>query len=145
MAELMVVILIVGLLAILSLPAFGKFIQNRRLNSDIQQFAVTLRCARSASVMKNIDVVFSFDMTSNTYSYFEDSDKNGQRSSSEYRSSTYNLSPGVMITAHTFSTTKLTFGSKGNTRESGTITLRNTHNKNKGIRIFGGTGNITVD
>ena len=37
-----------------------------------------------------------------------------------------------------------TFG-KGNTRESGTITLRNVDNKIKGVRIYGGTGNISVD
>ncbi|MBN2071883.1 MAG: GspH/FimT family pseudopilin [Candidatus Krumholzibacteriota bacterium] len=145
MAELMVVVLIIGLMAILSMPAFGRFIQNWRLNGDAEQFAVTLRSARSSAVMKNIDVVFSFDMTNDNYSYFEDSDRNGNRSSDEFQSATYTLSPGVRIVGHTFSSSKLTFGSKGNTRESGTITLRNPANKNKTVRIFGGTGNITVD
>ena len=145
MAELMVVVLIIGLLAILSMPALGRFIQNSRLNGDTEQFAVALRSARSAAVMKNIDVIFSFDMAQNTYSYFEDSDRNGLRSADEYLSSTYSLSPNVKIAAHTFSSTRLTFGSKGNTRESGTITLTNTNNKLKGIRIFGGTGNIIAE
>lgn len=145
MAELMVVVMIIGLLAVLSMPALGRFIQNSRLNGDTEQFAVALRSARSSAVMKNINVIFSFDVTQNTYSYFEDSDRNGVRSTDEYLSATYNLSPNVKILAHTFTSTKLTFGSKGNTRESGTITLVNTNNKIKGIRIFGGTGNITVD
>ncbi len=145
MAELMVVVLIIGLLAILSMPALGRFIQNQRLNGDTEQFAVALRSARSSAVMKNIDVVFSFDVGQNTYSYFEDLNRDGIRSSDEYLSATYSLSPNVSILAHTFSSTRLTFGSKGNTRESGTITLINTNNKNKDIRIFGGTGNITVD
>ncbi len=145
MAELMVVVLIIGLLAIISMPALGRFIQNSRLNGDTEQFAVALRSARSAAVMKNIDVVFTFDMDQNTYSYFEDTDGNGLRSSDEYLSATYRLSPNVEILAHTFSSTTLTFGSKGNTRESGTITLRNTNNKTKGIRVYGGTGNISAE
>lgn len=145
MAELMVVVLIIGLLAILSMPALGNFIQNSRLNGDTEQFAVTLRCARSSAVMKNIDVVFSFDTALNTYSYFEDLNRDGLRAVDEYRSATYTLSPNVEILAHTFTSTRLTFGSKGNTRESGVITLGNTNNKTKEIRIFGGTGNITVD
>ena len=39
----------------------------------------------------------------------------------------------------------LTFGSKGNTRETGSITFRNLNNITKQIRIYGGTGNVTID
>jgi Tfp pilus assembly protein FimT len=145
MVELMIVVSIIGMLAILSLPGYNRFMQNWKLNGETQQFASVLRTARSAAVMKNIDVVFTFDMDSNTYWYYEDRDGNRSRGASEYLSSTYELTPGVIITAHTFPSRTLIFGSKGNTSNSGTITLRNSNHKNRGIRIYGGTGNISVD
>lgn len=144
LVEMMIVISVIGLIAILSLPGYSRFMQNWRLNGDTQQFASVLRTARSAAIMKNIDVVFVFDLDTDTYFYFEDVDRNGSRGSNEFRSGTYNLSECVRITAHTLSNNTLTFGSKGNTRESGSITLRNTNNKIRDIRIFGGTGNVTV-
>ena len=63
----------------------------------------------------------------------------------EYESAERALPEAVEISAHTLSSTTLTFGSKGSTRSSGSITLRNTLNKVRSVRIFGGTGNVTVD
>jgi Tfp pilus assembly protein FimT len=141
----MITVLILGLVAVLALPTYGRFVQDWKLNGEADQFAAALRAARSAAVMKNIDVVFTFDMDNNTYSYFEDENGNGVRDNSEYRSAVFELYHGITITAHTFTGTTLTFGSRGNTRDSGSITLRNAYNRNKSIRIFGGTGNIKVD
>ena len=143
--ELMVSILIIGLVAVLSVPMYGRFSQNWKLNGEAQQFAAALRTARSAAVMKNISTVFVFDTDNNEYFFFEDEDRDGARDANEYRSATYELYEGIVITAHTLSTTTLTFGHLGNTRESGSITLRNNNNNIKAVRIFGGTGNITVD
>lgn len=145
LTELMITILILGLVAILALPTYGRFMQDWKLNGEADQLAGVLRAARSAAVMKNIDVVFTFNMDTNTYSYFEDVNGNGVRDKAEYRSATFELYNGIMITAHTLPGTTLTFGSRGNTRDSGSITLRNAYNRNKLVRIFGGTGNITVD
>jgi prepilin-type N-terminal cleavage/methylation domain-containing protein len=145
LTELMVTILILGLIAALSLPMYGRFMQNWKLSSEAQQFASALRAARSAAVMKNIDAVFSFDMDTETYSYFEDNNRNGSHDSGEYRSPVYHLYTGLTISAHTLSGTTLTFGGMGNTRDSGSITLRNANNNTKAIRIYGGTGNITVN
>jgi type IV fimbrial biogenesis protein FimT len=145
LTELMIVISIMGLLAILTMPGYNKFMANWRLNGDTQEMATALRTARSTAVMKNIDVIFEFDPATQTYSYFEDKNSNGSRGSDEFMSATHEMSPGVKIVGSTLSTTTLTFGSKGNTRESGSITLRNVYHKIKDVVIFGGTGNITVD
>jgi Tfp pilus assembly protein FimT len=141
----MVIVAIVGLVTILSVPNFTRYLNTWRLNGETQEFASTLRTARSVAVMKNIDVVFSFDMDTNTYSYFEDVDRDGSRDANEYRSARYELPDNIVIAGHTLASSTLTFGSKGNTQANGTITLRNTINQTKGIRIYGGTGNITVD
>lgn len=141
----MIVISIFGLIAVLALPNYGRFVATWRLNGEAQQFATTLRTARSSAVMKNIDVIFSFDMDNSTYFYFEDTNEDGNRDMDEYISATHMMPEGVTITAFTLSNPILTFGSKGNTRESGTITLRNVLSNTKDIRIYGGTGNVTID
>ncbi len=145
LVELMIAVSILGLVIILSVPNFSRFINTWRLKGEAEQFGVALRTARSVAVMKNIDVVFSFNANNNTYSYFEDKDRDGSIDSDEYESAIHELPATVSIVAYTLSSTVLTFGSKGNTRETGTITLRNTDNEIKTIRIYGGTGNITIE
>ncbi len=145
LTELMITILILGLVAVLALPTYGRFMQNWKLNGEADQFASALRTARSSAVIKNIDAVFTFDMDNNTYFYFEDNNGNGVRDHGEYRSGVFKLYNGIVIAAHTLSTRTLTFGRMGNTRESGSITLRNVNNNVRVIRIFGGTGNVSVD
>jgi len=145
LAELMIVITVMGLIAVLSVPNYNRFMMGWRLNGETQQLASTLRTARSAAVMKNIDVVFTFDPDRGTYSWYEDTNRNGSLDADEYESAERALPDVVEISAHTLSSTTLTFGSKGSTRSSGSITLRNTLNKVRSVRIFGGTGNVTVD
>jgi hypothetical protein len=55
------------------------------------------------------------------------------------------MSEGVKITAFTLTSSVFTFGSKGSTPQSGSVTLKNVNNKVKNIRIFGGTGNVSVE
>ncbi len=145
LTELMIAITILGLIAVLSVPNYQRFMMGWRLNGETQQLASALRTARSSAVMKNIDVVFTFDPDANTYSWFEDMNRNGNLDNGEYESAEFELTDTVEIAAHTLSSTVLTFGSKGNTRESGSITLRNPLNNVRSVRIFGGTGNVTVD
>jgi type IV fimbrial biogenesis protein FimT len=145
LTELMIALTIFGLIVILSIPNFNRFMQGWRLNGEIQQLASALRTARSSAVKKNIDVVFTFDPETNRYSYFEDNDRNGSLDTNEYQSGEHEMPAGITIAAHTLPSTTLTFGNKGNTRNSGSITLRNTNNDAKSVRIFGGTGNVTVD
>lgn len=145
LTELMVTISIIGILAVVSLPAYTHFLHNWQLNGEADQLAGVMRAARAAAIMKNINAVFSFDMDANTFFYFEDNDRDGSRDNSEYRSATFTLPPSVEISAHTLGGTILTFGAMGNTAANGTITLRNVNNRTRRVRIFGGTGNIIVD
>ena len=145
LTELMITILILGLVAALAMPTYGRFMQDWKLSGEADQFASALRTARSSAVMKNIDAVFTFDMDNNTYFYFEDDNRNGVRDHGEYRSDVFRLYNGIVIAGHTLSSRTLTFGRMGNTRESGSITLRNANNNIRTVRIFGGTGNITID
>lgn len=145
LTELMIVILILGIIAVLTVPNFNHFMQTWKLNGEAQELASMMRTARSAAVMKNMDVVFSFDMAQNNYMYYEDENGNGSWDAGEYRSETRELIPGITITAHTLPAQVLTFGSKGQTGDSGSITLRSVDNRTRIVRIFGGTGNVRVE
>ena len=70
LVELMAVIVIMGIAAAISVPAFGKFIQTWKLSSEANGFASMLRTARSAAVMKNINAVVEFDQDTETYVYY---------------------------------------------------------------------------
>lgn len=145
LTELMIVIVITGIAVTASMPAFGRFMQSWRLSGEAENMATMLRKARSVAVMKNIDAVFDFDDTNNNYFYFEDDNGNGTKDAGEYQSETRTFAPGIEFDSKTLSGTSVTFGPKGNTLESGTITLANVRSGNRTIRIFGGTGNIQVD
>jgi prepilin-type N-terminal cleavage/methylation domain-containing protein len=145
LTEMMITILIIGIIAVLSVPGFARFLHTWRLAGDADYFASALRTARAAAVTKNISTVFTFDKHNGTFFYFEDNDRDGNLDESEYRSATYRLESGIIFAGHTLSNPTLTFGAMGNTRESGSVTLRNTDNRMKTVRIFGGTGNVIVD
>lgn len=145
LVELMVVISIFGLVLAASIPAMGRFLQSWKLGGEIDQFAAALRTARSAAVMKNIDTVFEFDQAKGEYSYFEDEDRDGNKDNGEYRSATMQMSAGIYLDAYSFDNPRIVFGPKGNANESGTVTLRNSHDRTRTISIFGGTGNIRVN
>jgi len=141
----MITVLIIGIIAALSMPGFARFLQTWKLAGDADHFATALRTARAAAVTKNINTVFTFNKANGTFFYFEDTDRDGALDNTEYRSATYRLEPGIVFAGYTLSNPTLTFGSMGNTRESGTITLRNSNNRTKTVRIFGGTGNVLVN
>ena len=145
LVELMISVSIMGLIAVLSVPGFSRFLQSWKLMGDANQFAGVLRTARAAAVTKNISVVFNFDTDDETFFYYEDNDRDGSLDNNEYCSATYSLESGIGFSAHTLSSETLTFGAMGNTRESGSITIRNSYNRTRTVRIFGGTGNIIVE
>lgn len=145
LVELMISVLIMGLIAALSLPGFSRFLQTWKLMGDADHFAASLRTARAAAVTRNVSAVFTFDMDNNSFSFFEDTDRDGTLDNNEYQSATYHLEAGIVFAAHTLSAPTLTFGAMGNTRESGSITLRNSYNRTRTVRIFGGTGNVLVE
>jgi len=143
--ELMISISIMGLIVILSVPNFSRFLQSWKLTGDSNRFAATLRTARAAAIAKNINVIFDFNTDDGTFSYYEDNDRDGTWDGNEYRSATYRLETGIGFAGRTLSSGTLTFGSMGTTRESGSVTLRNSYNRTRTVRIFGGTGNIAIE
>jgi prepilin-type N-terminal cleavage/methylation domain-containing protein len=145
LTELMIVISIMGLLLAVSVPAMGRFLQSWRLNGEANEVATFLRLARAAAVTKNTNVVFVFDASAGEYYYFEDDDDDGVHDAGEYESALKELPGGVSIDSYTMAQQWITFGTKGNTVDGGSITLINSHEATRRVRVFSGTGNVTVD
>jgi prepilin-type N-terminal cleavage/methylation domain-containing protein len=145
LTELMIVISIMGLMLAVTAPAMGKFLQTWRLNGEANEMATFLRLARTAAVSKHTNVVFVFDATNGEYYYIEDDDGNGAHNSGEYESAVQEFSPGIAIDSYTVPQQWITFGPKGNTVDGGSVILRNNRDKTRRIRVFSGTGNITID
>jgi Tfp pilus assembly protein FimT len=141
----MITISIMGIIAVASVPAMGRFMQSWRLSGQTSELAGFLRKARSTAVMKNREVVFKFKMSDKTYYYFEDLDGDGVRDSQEYHSGVQQLSGGIAFEGHTLSGPILIFSPRGNANEGGTITLQNTRANTRSVSIFGGTGAVSSD
>lgn len=141
----MIGLVIFGMLAVLSVPAFSKFLQSWRLNGEIDQLSGFLQRARSAAVTKNTVTIFKFRMSEGTYFYFEDDNGNGTRDNTEYQSSIRELPETIIFDTHTLSGPIVIFEPRGNANEDGTIVLKNARQQTRQVSIFGGTGNITAE
>lgn len=145
LVELMIVILVMGLLTAIAAPAMGRFLQSWRLNGEAQQLATSLRLARAAAVTKNTNAVFVFDASAGEYFYIEDDDGDGAASGGEYQSEVREFSAGISVDSYSMGQQWITFGPKGNTIDGGAIVLANSHLNTRRVRVFSGTGNVTVD
>lgn len=145
LTELMIAISVMGLLIAIGVPAYGHFMQSWRLNGEANQMATMLRAARNAAVTKNTDVVFAFDQSEGKYFYIEDTDGDGKHSAGEFKSGVHTLENGIQIGSFTTPKQWIVFGPKGNTIDGGTISFENSHENTKTIRVYSGTGNVTVE
>jgi prepilin-type N-terminal cleavage/methylation domain-containing protein len=144
LVELIVAIAIFGLGIALTIPAFGSFLQSSRLSHQSNQMSTTLRAARRTAITKNINTVFILDIPNSRFFYFEDPDGNGTRGAGETRSQVYEMPKGITVQNHTFTKPLVVFGPKGTTIESGTITIQNLKHETRSIRVFSGTGMISM-
>jgi prepilin-type N-terminal cleavage/methylation domain-containing protein len=144
LVELMVVVSIMGLILGLSAHGIRRYLHSWQLNGDVSAMAMMMRAARSTAITKNIDVVFVFDQSEGQYFYLEDTDGDGVADGNELQSGTHTLSNGIVIESFTTPTQWITFTPKGSTADGGTITVENSNNAARTIRVYSGTGNVTM-
>jgi prepilin-type N-terminal cleavage/methylation domain-containing protein len=143
LTELMIVVSIMGLLLAVSVPGIQRYLRSWRLNGEASSMAMMMRAARSAAVNKNVDVVFA-DQSAGEYYYVEDADGDGTADSNEIQSGVHELSKGVSIQSFTTPQQWITFSPRGSTADGGAITVQNSYNASRTIRVFSGTGNVAV-
>src|SRR5205823_3428013 len=80
LTELLVVVAIVGVLSLISVPAFINFKNQNTFRSDLRNFTNDLRAARQYSITQTVDVRVELDapgnqLTSNTYRFYTSTDR----------------------------------------------------------------------
>lgn len=145
LAELMIVVTIMGLVLAVSSPAMMRFADSWRLEGEISKMSTVMRAARSTAVTRNVNVLFIFDQTDGEYYTVEDTNGDGSATAGERQSPVHTLPAGFVIENYTMGQQWVTFGPKGNTGDGGTITVRGKRQQEKSIRVYSGTGNVSVE
>ena len=80
LTELLVVVAIVGVLSLISVPAFINFKNQNTFRADLRSFTNDLRSARQYAITRTVDVRVELDvpgnsLTSNTYRFYSSNDR----------------------------------------------------------------------
>jgi len=81
LTELLVVVALIGILSLISVPAFINFKNQNTFRSDLQNFANDLRAARQYAITQTVDVRVELDpapgnpLTSNQYRFYWSNDR----------------------------------------------------------------------
>ena len=80
LTELLVVVAIVGVLSLISVPAFINFKNQNTFRADLRNFTNDLRAARQFAITQTVDVRVELDvagnsLTSNTYRFYSSNDR----------------------------------------------------------------------
>ncbi len=145
LTELMIVISILGLVLLASTPAMMRYADTWRLEGETSRMVTAMRAARSTAVARNTNVIFVFNQSDGEYFTVEDTNGDGDADAGERTGPVHALPAGFVIDDYSMPQQWVTFGPRGNTGDGGTITLRGKRNDEKNIRIYSGTGNVSVD
>ncbi|PYQ47420.1 MAG: hypothetical protein DMF59_18915, partial [Acidobacteria bacterium] len=81
LTELLVVVALIGILSLISVPAFINFKNQNTFRSNLRNFANDLRAARQYAITQTVDVRVELDpapgnqLTSNQYRFFWSNDR----------------------------------------------------------------------
>jgi prepilin-type N-terminal cleavage/methylation domain-containing protein len=80
LTELLVVVAIIGVLSLITVPAFINFKNQNTFRADLQSFTNDLRSARQFAITQTVDVRVELDvagnqLTSNTYRFYSSNDR----------------------------------------------------------------------
>lgn len=125
--EIIVVVLIIGLLAAISVPGLRTWKMNSDLNANIRELYGLLQRARLEAVKQNANCIVTFgqiDENGNTFDYFSFIDVDGNNEynpgapANEQQLVASNMTPGVTMPGNNFTTNAdglnaATFNSRG--------------------------------
>ncbi len=147
--ELMVVVVIIGVLAAVSVPGMGAWLAKRNLNATARTIYSNLQQARSEAIKRNSDIKICFDAVTSPNRYIMIATTGGT-----IVPWTSFPNTAVSITATTFAgdaamaTNSTGFNSRGLALQSGNITIQSakapTADNNRTITLsFGGSAGIS--
>ena len=144
LAELMVVIAIIGICAAIAVPNFIGWLPKHRLNTATYDLLGAIQWARLRALKDHASVVIVFDPGDNSYSTFVDngaSPDDGLQNGDEPTIRSGAMPAGVNLKNTSFTAEKLQFDARGFPKlGGGNIDLENNRGGTKGITVYA-TGN----
>jgi type IV fimbrial biogenesis protein FimT len=145
MAEVVVTLSILALMATIAIPSFISWLPRHRLQTSVRQIYDDLNLAKMEAVKRNTDVFVQFSRANETYSVILDSNNSGAVDGGDITlKNNIVLENGVNINSTSLTSDTVGFNNRGMTVGSavGTVTLTNPTG-NGGVQILL-TGNIST-
>jgi len=123
--ELIIVIALIAIMAGVMTPSFLQWRDRSKIKGDAGNLRASFEMAKLRAIKHNTNVVVTFPDTT-SYQAFIDTNNNGAQDAGEERIANRTLSPGVTITANTFTGNDMAFNPRGmanGPNSTGTITM----------------------
>jgi len=135
--ELMIAIAIFAVIATVITPSFLDWRDRSKVKGDAGNLRATFEMAKLRAIKHNTNVVVVFPDTT-SFQVFIDTNKNGAQDAGEDLISSRTLSPGVTITANTFTGNDMAFNPRGmanGPNSTGTITMTSPGGENYSVVV----------
>jgi type IV fimbrial biogenesis protein FimT len=145
MAEVVVTLAILGIMATIAVPSFMSWLPKHRLQTSVRQIYDDLNLAKMEAVRRNTNVFVQFSRVNERYSVILDSNNSGAVDGGDTTlKNNIALEAGVDINNTSFGGDTVGFNNRGMTvsNAAGTVTLTNPTG-NGGVQILL-TGNIST-
>lgn len=122
--ELIIVIVIIGVMSAIAIPAFASWREKQTLQSASQTFMSHMKQARVLALAENRHVYITFPAAADATSYIFDTNKNNNCSSCKNHQVDFlNDYPGNLKAAININAAEIRFSSRGTVLNAGTVTL----------------------
>jgi prepilin-type N-terminal cleavage/methylation domain-containing protein len=144
LVELGVALVVFGLLALASVPAMSRYIQDYRLEGTASNLVGDIRLCRHRAIAEANDYIMLLDTDGETYSILDDDNSNGQEDDGENLLGPVDL-PGGMDLRNgpwiPFPDDELILHPNGTANSTGILTIVNKAGRQRLLYITAATGN----
>ena len=147
LVEIMAALVIFGILIVLSVPAFRKYMATQQVEGSVHRLAANLRLARQSSASERNNYKVSFDFTTKQYSLLDDDNSNGTADAGELVLGPIAIPADLTVTngpSLPFAGDTLVFYPNGSTSSTGVITFENRAHYSRLVRVMRSTGAVAV-
>jgi len=147
LVEIMAALVVFGILIVLSVPAFRRYMATQQVEGSVHRMAANLRLARQSAATERNNYKVRFDPATRRYSILDDDNNNGTADTGEMVLGPVNIPGELTVTngpALPFSGDTLVFYPNGSTNSTGTITFENRRHYSRLVRVMRSTGAVAV-
>lgn len=145
LAEVMVVVLVIGITMAASLPAFSRYMKSNTLDATGEQIASHFRLFRQKAVAEGVPRILAFTSTT-TYYEIVDVNGDGNYGTGETYDGPYYLPDGVQLYSFVgFSSSWISLRPNGTAAQSGDINFINDRGETIKLTLLGSTGQVVLD